>query len=205
MPTIQRLRECCNLRAFIAHPHLISLADSKRCGRSRLAICTFDTRLILYRVFVEDPTRLVTRRLNRFWRTSGAGSIGLVWYVRVVSRPTGLVGVPRPTQIACVGGSRSKRRGNYPARAEWKRHDAPFAQVPKSRITAPTSAVCAICPGRGGQCRFGSRTGSVAHHTLKMILVRVGCTGGAPEPILHRIGPICPILPNPGPCLPFCA
>jgi len=48
-------------------------------------------RLILYRVFEKDPTRLVARRLNGVWRTFGAGSIGLVWFVRVVNRPTGAV------------------------------------------------------------------------------------------------------------------
>jgi len=101
-PTIQPLRKCCNLRAFIAHPHLISLADSKRCGRSRLAIRTFDTRQSTDDDHIDPQAHTLPRiregshetcraALKWVWRTSGAGSIGLVWYVRVVNRPTGAV------------------------------------------------------------------------------------------------------------------
>ena len=96
------LSESVAIRAFIAHPHLISLADSKRCGRSRLAIRTFDTRQSTDDDHIDPQAHTLPRiregshetcraALKWVWRTSGAGSIGLVWYVRVVNRPTGAV------------------------------------------------------------------------------------------------------------------
>ena len=67
-----------------------------------MAIRTFDTRQSTDDDHIDPQAHTLPRiregshetcraALKWVWRTSGAGSIGLVWYVRVVNRPTGAV------------------------------------------------------------------------------------------------------------------